>query len=124
VSDEIERIERELLKKRPEGMWRIKKIPAPNLRVMILRTLYKKGEPMTISEIAFELGMSYGSIRDNIRVLSAGNIICDRLVGGDPRKHYYTICPVCPLKDECEFKGEMAWKNTSHAQAEVEHENP
>jgi len=112
MSDEIERIEREILRKQPKGRWRIRRIPAARLRVMILRILYEKGEPMSIPEIAFELGMSYGTVRDHMWVLVAGKIVCDRLIGEDPRKTYFTICPVCPLKDECEFKGEMVWKNS------------
>jgi len=112
MSDEIKRIEEEILRKRPKGRWRIRRIPAHQLRVMILRILYEKEEPVTASQVAFELGMASSTVRDHLRVLCAGNVVCDRLVGEDPRKTYYTICPVCPLKDECEFKGEMVWKNS------------
>jgi len=111
MSEELERVEREILSKRPSEGWKIRRIPVPNMRVKIVKLLYEKGEPMTIAEIAYELGSSYSSIRSHLRALEAGKVICGRLAREYERQSYFTICPVCPLKDKCEYKKEMVWKN-------------
>ena len=80
------------------------------IRARILEALYRRG-PMSIHQLSIELGMSTSTLREHLLALVAGKYVCDRLVDQEnPRLKVYTVCPSCPLRDECDLKSEMKWR--------------
>ena len=79
------------------------------VRARIIELLYERG-PLNIHQIAWELGLTEPTVRNHVMALIAGGYVCDKLIDQrNPKMKIYTVCPSCPLKDECEYKGEMRW---------------
>jgi DNA-binding transcriptional ArsR family regulator len=116
MSEEFEKVKRLILEKHtlPAPTWRIKrKQIAAYTRVCILNVLQKAEKPLNLYEIAFETGLTSNMIRNHLRALVAGKIVCDKLIPPEPenmRVNYYTICPKCPLKNDCEYRSQTIWK--------------
>jgi len=109
ANDVIKRI----MNRQPEKRWRIKKGRMTVVsRALIVDTLHKSGKPLCVADLAWLLNKSYQGIARNLRVLENAKVVCDRIDSMESGYYYYTICPVCPKKDECEHPLEI-WKNVT-----------
>lgn len=103
-AEKMERLRQSLVKRPLERKWYVKKREqAAYSRYRVMIVLYEEKQPLTANQVCFKLGQSWESVRRYLLVLHDNNIVCDDVDCLDGER-YYTICPVCPIKDKCEHK--------------------
>lgn len=80
--------------------WRIKKKQQVGFRRLQIVECLLKNPPLKISELAWYIPKSFQTLREHLRVLVDNNIVCSKIDLSDANR-YFTVCPSCPLKDEC-----------------------
>jgi len=110
-----ERVRDKLLRLRPQmpEAYRLRRARQVTwVRMQILDLLEKEG-PAETGALAFKLGLSYEATYSHLRVLLAGGFICDEVVNiNKPRVRMWTVCPSCPVKEECRMKDAKVWRET------------
>jgi len=102
-----------LTKQTPKWSFRVKRRKRSAVsRLLLLQVLKDVGKPVTCYELAFLMGSSYEGVLRNVRVLQTAKVVCDKLTNGMSQSFSYTICPVCPVKEQCLEPLEI-WKNTT-----------
>jgi len=89
-----------------------KRTAAAMSRAVIVNILKDAGRPLNANEVAFKTGCAGVSTTREMKVLLAGKVICSEVTSLDQREVYYTICPVCPLKESCKTPLYI-WKNVT-----------
>ena len=90
--------------------WRIKKKEMIGYRRLQIVEILLNNPPLKLSELAWHIPTSFQTLRENLKVLTDNNIICQKIDMSDA-KRYFTVCPSCPLKAECEEKLEFWLKS-------------
>lgn len=90
--------------------WRIKKKQQVGFNRLQIVECLLNNPPLKITELAWHIPKSFQILHENLRVLVDNNIVCSKIDMSDA-KRYFTVCPSCPLKQECEEKLEFWLKS-------------
>ena len=107
--EKLEKIRRHFIKElgEPHGKWRIKKREITGtFRYLLVEALLEAKEPLRPEHLAYIFNKGITVVRQHLRVLDVASIICSNLTQSllELGKKHYTVCPSCPIKDECNEK--------------------
>ena len=109
----VDEVIKQIMDRKRKQQWRMKRGRQILIgRAMIVDVLHKAGRPLSANELAWTLNRSYQGVGRELKVLDVAKVICSRVETIESQEHYYTICPVCPQKLECEHHLEI-WKNAT-----------
>jgi len=93
-----------IIKKPIQRKWRIKKREEAGFRrYLIVEALLKSKDPLKITELSWRTNIGLQTASNHLRVLRDNGIVCVKVDLSDANR-YFTVCPSCPMMEECETK--------------------
>jgi len=101
MSDEY--LKRHIVRQPLQPKWRIKRKEQVGFRRLQIVECLLNAPPLKITELAWHIPVTLQTLHNNLRVLVDNSIVCSKIDMADA-KRYFTVCPACPLKVECQEK--------------------